>query len=482
MKKSHFSVSALSLFSCSVIILLISTFNIFGNEKLQVSIEIAVLLLAWLLVYLITAFINYKNIYLFSFAYILPLGLFHFGMIVPHILGIVEFRILQGLSGHWFALAAWYSLLAISSLGIGLSLCFKRPINANTTNLTDANNLDTNLSKLRSMGRGLLWASILLLMIALIQHDNILAKSRFELFYQGDTRAIGVFSMLCPTAALILIVTAKQGRNFFRSFAATFIIFLIFTLSGYRSVALFPLVTGTIIWKKLGREIPTFILASAILIILVMIPIIGQLRMQSYSSIDVDKIATEADKSDISDSFTEMGRSITALAVTLENIPKIEDFRYGYTYLLYLPHLLPNIGFSQQSDHSRTALYKRMLRGENILGELIPGDWATLKLIPNDFKTGGGTGFTAVGEPYMNFGYLGVVFYFILLGWFLGKLDSINIGFHFNYLTFVSLYYWNLIVTVRNDLSVFLKPVLFTFLTVMIWKALRRFVPFLDKF
>jgi oligosaccharide repeat unit polymerase len=474
--------SSVLLFVTSLITLGFSTDQIFNNSDIVVDGNLATIFILWFFTYAVTAYITHGNLYIFSMAYVLPLIIFHFGLILQHALGIKHLQMLIGKSGYWYGLASWYVMLSLSAIGIGLSFHFKKPENIKSTkNNIHSEEIINNLLKLRSYGRGLLWASLVLLVIAIAQNGNIFAKSRFDLFYSGDTRAIGVFSMLCPTAALVIMSTAIKGKNLLRSVVITGLSFMLLILSGYRSVALFPLLIGAIIWRKNGRKIPLTIASFAVIAVLIIIPIIGHLRTMSYGKVDLEDINKASESSDISHSFEEMGRSIGVLAVTLENIPKNEDFRYGYTYLLYFPALVPNIGFGKTSNIGRAALYERMNKGEKVNDEMIPGDWATWKIIPAQFRAGGGTGFTGVGEPYMNFGYTGVLIFFILLGWMLGRMDSKDISSNFKWLCFSTLYYWNFLVTVRNDLSVFLKPVVFTFLTILIWKQIRKIVPFLDK-
>jgi hypothetical protein len=71
----------------------------------------------------------------------------------------------------------------------------------------------------------------------------------------------------------------------------------------------------------------------------------------------------------------------------------------------------------------------------------------------------GGLGFSAVAEPYLNFGVLGVAGYFFLLGATLGWLDrALTRGPSRRFLAITAVVFMPLLVTVRNDFHNFLRP------------------------
>ena len=87
---------------------------------------------------------------------------------------------------------------------------------------------------------------------------------------------------------------------------------------------------------------------------------------------------------------------------------------------------------------------------------------------------GEGVGFTAIGEPYLNFGLPGVIAFFLALGYLLGRLDQVNLLERPGLLVFASAILWHLIQTVRDDFSNFIKPMLFTYVFLLCWRLMTR--------
>ena len=101
--------------------------------------------------------------------------------------------------------------------------------------------------------------------------------------------------------------------------------------------------------------------------------------------------------------------------------------------------------------------------------DLAPSDWLTFKLEPLKFRTGEGVGFSAIAEPYLNFGFPGVIVFFGGLGFVLGRLDQRALWLEPRWLLFCGAVFWPLVRTVRNDLNNFTKPLVFLFLILAVW-------------
>jgi hypothetical protein len=84
-----------------------------------------------------------------------------------------------------------------------------------------------------------------------------------------------------------------------------------------------------------------------------------------------------------------------------------------------------------------------------------------------------------VGEPYLNFGPLGIVLFFILSGWCLGRLDCKNPMATPNLITLSAVLVWPFVRCVRDDLGNFVKPVVFALIVVAGWRLASR--PFLRR-
>ena len=128
------------------------------------------------------------------------------------------------------------------------------------------------------------------------------------------------------------------------------------------------------------------------------------------------------------------------------------DFRLGWTYWIAIKGIVPNLALRWEASSTTSD------------ADLPPGHWITATVDPWTYKNYGGMGFSAVAEPYMNFGVPGVLVYFFLLSFFLVYLEHISIR---NAYTLAA---WALILgpllwTTRNDFTNFFRPAVWGLLT-----------------
>jgi oligosaccharide repeat unit polymerase len=105
--------------------------------------------------------------------------------------------------------------------------------------------------------------------------------------------------------------------------------------------------------------------------------------------------------------------------------------------------------------------------------DLPPGHWITSIVDPWTYKNYGGMGFSAIAEPYMNFGVAGVVAYFFLLSFFLIRLEQLSVRSAY------ALAAWALILgpllwTTRNDFTNFFRPAVWGLLTLVALKGFSQ--------
>jgi oligosaccharide repeat unit polymerase len=108
------------------------------------------------------------------------------------------------------------------------------------------------------------------------------------------------------------------------------------------------------------------------------------------------------------------------------------------------------------------------------VNEMIPSDWITYRLKPDKFAVGEGVGFTGIGEPYINFGYPGVVAFFLLLGYAFARMECAILLRRPLLVLFCSTMLWALISTVRQDIGNFFKPVVFISIILLGWRMIGR--------
>jgi oligosaccharide repeat unit polymerase len=110
----------------------------------------------------------------------------------------------------------------------------------------------------------------------------------------------------------------------------------------------------------------------------------------------------------------EMGGTYRTLYAFSEVFESQERPLMGTSYIKAAQHLLPNLGM--RKDSSQTAGYYR----SNV--------WITDVIDPLLASQHGGLGSTGIGEPYANFGFFGVVLFFLVLGFALTVLEIYSLA------------------------------------------------------
>jgi hypothetical protein len=153
---------------------------------------------------------------------------------------------------------------------------------------------------------------------------------------------------------------------------------------------------------------------------------------------------TSLDGINILDGPAEMGTSIRPLVETADLIGP-GNYRHGKTYLVGLEGILPNLSLR----------WEPVSKGS--IDDLPPSQWITAVIDPWSYRNYGGMGFSAVAEPYMNFGTPGVIIFFLLLAFLLVQLERVSIRSS-RALASWALVLGSLLWTTRNDFSNFFRP------------------------
>lgn len=463
----------LSLISLVILLIALSKTNSIPEPTENWSAEVVWYLGIWIVSYFLLSFWAYQSPYLYSNGYILVIIMFHLGFFFQHSLGIpIKLDNRFGDMRGWVELAGWYTLIAMSCFSLGFSvfgMFLKR-------RLIDAEAYYYKRYKAKMIGHisaiGLLLACSVFFVMMLNSYGNLLNYSRHEIVGANvDSRGLGVFMMLFPGAALLFYFTAIKRNQ--KRLGICLLVFstLLFLFSGYRSAAMFPALVGVITWVKYGRKIPVPIAVGMVVGVLFMVSTVGYLRtLGPYSEIDTESLKSSAEQASIETSVSSMGSGIMAVAYTLRYVPDKDPFRMGRTYVRALLGALPNIGLSMQASGGRKVLSQRIARGDkSALLEMSPSDWLAYNILRTQFKTGGGTGYSGVIEPYFNFGVIGLLCFFVTLGALFAKLDSIDIRTNPYVLVFVATLLWLVYRTSRNDISNFIKPTGFTIVILSLW-------------
>ncbi len=466
------------LLVASFIMVLVGYFQVLGRVQSNESWTLLVTLTVgvWLCVYVYSTYVQFRSVYLLTTAYIFPLCVFHFGAVIPDAIGWFEVPgWSDGPLAAWLGRAGWYTAIALGSIGIGFALSLSSARMSAMRKAVAPAVARNSLQLAYWAGTGLLVASMVFLIMGIHSVGNLLEISRTDIFVGvGDSRGLGAFISVFPGAVILMVIGAQTRKQKIFAWFIAGISFVVVTLSGYRTQAFYPVLIGMVIWVKSGRRVPTMLAVGTVAMILFLIPIIGTLRaVDAYKDINLNTIGAATEGAQIERGLMEMGSSLGVAAHVFRIVPDQDPYRYGTTYLVSLKEAIPNIGTSQ--GESIVARVRRSgIMDPDMISQMPPASWITYRVDPIRFKVGGGIGFSAVAEPYLNFGPAGVAGFFIILGFLLGKLEQKNLLMHPKTLVLTAAVFWALAQTVRNTLGGFIKPAAFVVICLFIWYLATR--------
>lgn len=445
-----------------------------SHDSSDWSTGVSIASVSWLALFFILCKFYYGSMYTFAGAYVAVLALFHLGITIPDAFGISRSLTWDGgAMTRWLELAGWYTNLALGCLGVGIAGGMQPGASRRLNELE----LSRTLAACHSAGVGLFCASLIFLGIAFASLGNLLKYSRHEFFANvGDTRGLGLFLMTFPSAISLLVIGARGAAQRRVAGLIACVAFTIVMLSGYRTSALFPLMVGAIAWVKTGKSISTPIAAATIGGLVMLIPIVGLLRMMGpYAEMSERRIDVAIQDSEWADTFTTTGQTGGLLAHILRLVPATDPFRHGSSFVYALSSTIPNV-LPEARDSARLIARSNGMR-EDAVRSLPPSDWLTYRTARWAFDSGQGVGFSAIGEAYLNFGILGVLFFFAFLGYGLARLDGSNLQRHSSLLIFATAMLWHLMRTVRDDFTNFTKPVAYIMIILLLWRIARAALP-----
>jgi oligosaccharide repeat unit polymerase len=395
--------------------------------------------------------------------YLILLGLFHLGLVVPWVLGAYDINRVP-----WFTpygLSRALALITYSLLAYQFGLLAALRGEAFSDDSTVEHEWKFQDSKLFAVGNSLFLLGALMFVVGLIQLDpvgyyKLTYYDTFRLRAESDPRLFGAGIMFASIGSCLAVAGAPKRKLWFTFLSTGTWAFILFYL-GFRGPAIIIcLVVYTLSLKK-GIEFPRWFPWLCFVLLLVAIPIIGMVRDEPLNDRTFDNSIN------ILDAPAEMGQSIRPLIET-ESLIGPTDYRHGKTYLIALKSIIPNLAFRWQASSTE------------VLDDLPPSQWITALADPWTYKNYGGMGFSAIAEPYMNFGVAGVVGYFLLLAYALVRLEQVSIRSSYALAT------WGLILgpmlwTTRNDSSNFFRPVVWGLLLLAVLWICSTGISFLAR-
>ena len=261
--------------------------------------------------------------------------------------------------------------------------------------------------------RGVGWVSLAIAVPAatiwLSQSIAIVSASGYASLYDRDfstglSATPALLSSLLVTGTLFLTAGGRARRleaRFAGALVMTFV--LIQFYMGYRSTAAMPLMAWAWLRHRAVRPIRgTVLLASAAVLLLVVFPVVKEMRNLSSLERSLGEVSVNllsADNPAVI-SIDEMGQSMATVAHTVARLPSERPFDHGVGYAYAVLTLVPNLFWS---------VHPTIARGTN-------SDWLVSVVSPWVALHGGGYGYSAIAEAYLNFGIAGPPVVMALVG------------------------------------------------------------------
>ena len=366
--------------------------------------------------------------------YLLLLLLFHLGMVVPAYFGVDP-----GAHTDWLyseRVASAILLCSASCAALAAGVCFARWTRpASAVQSAPRESSDRRLfvggSALMALGLAMMWRAAAELRLWSMSYGD-----SYGVRTEMDPRQFGV-GMTFAAMGLVVGASGATRNQLYRLSAAFVTAYLPFFFFGFRGQFIVYLFALLCIWDdkvpRLARKL--MLIAAAALLILV--PAIRVMRNAQHLTLG-DAISQASPLEFV----LEAGGSLFPLVATLEAIEDGEDHWWGRSYWQSAEMVIPNISLDWTPRAQSRALP--------------PTHWISEREVPMVFESGGGIGFSAVAEPYLNFGPIGVVLYFLGLGWCLARADGMRSKSAIA-LAVVMVCFAPLLLTARNDFTNFTR-------------------------
>lgn len=321
--------------------------------------------------------------------FMLLLGLFHLGVVVPVLLlNVVTYRSLEWLSSEYLQRAVIMVILAVGAFEVGLE-CYVRPSAE-----------DRRADKI--VGRTLItqiWTLLSVMMVvsyfAFGVSEGILFSERSVYLELKANRASLEFGISRQLMILCVFVAISFGglRHALLLGGLLLLALLPMFLAGNRGHFIVTGAALVVLFRKKGARINKVAIGALIATLYPLVTMVRQWRggVEAFGPLWVDPVL-------------EMGQQLRTVVFTIQAIEGgVTDYWLGASYAEAIARVIPNIGG---------------IRGE--FGLFSPADWLTAVFRPG----GAGLGFSIVAEPYLNFGPVGVAVILWLIGFLLSWMET----------------------------------------------------------
>lgn len=375
--------------------------------------------------------------------YLYLFGVFHLGLVVPWALGVHQRPLPYWMEVNRLSPALTLVILALAAYQVGAGLAVWRwP--ARRTNASGGPTRYSN-AVLYHCGLGIVVLGLLVFCWGLrtLGLERLLQLNYFETYAltrRFDPRFF-ITSLTLVPIGLYLAAAAAPWRRIPVVVAVGSVWGACILFLGFRGYALVPAVAVLAVLSKRGARPSKAICVLGAAALLTVIPIVRAMR---DSRLAERSFAQALEAAGPAAAIEEMGGSLRPLVHTLRFM-ETEPLRWGRTYWQALKATVPNLSLAWQGGTYVS------------LEDLPPNHWVTRQAAPQLYRHFGGLGFSAVAEPYMNFGASGVALCFLALG------AGLVWAYRFDAARPTRLALWAVVLgpllwTTRNDFHAFFRP------------------------
>lgn len=439
-----------------------------GEAGLSRQCQVMLTTVTWIVVIAYIATCMREKGAVLPLVYIVFLGLFHLGLVVPVYIGIEPEKWLRWLNSDYLSSALNLCALAfaIFASGVGLAMVHRQKHSRNVPNNRGSQGLPTKTQT----STLLLLTGIVVQLVGLVMLAfGIIRLGIFAIPYgesylvrlESDPRLFGVGYFFALAGIVIAAVGASKRQIGYVALFGSWALFPLF-LYGFRGHLIIYMICLLIIWYRKDPARAVKVGTIALILVILISPILKVAR-QPYSSLRSALASFSLSPLPL---LMEMGGSLYPFVATLEEMAASGEnpYWYGRSYLMALRRVVPNISLSWQSP-------------ERFEG-LPPAAWITNQVSAWTFKRGGGIGYSGVAEPYLNFGVPGIIGFFLILGYVLSRCSAVVAQKQDLYFTAaVMCAFAGLLWTTRNDFTNFVRPAIWPLLIVYAAKWLKSEMP-----
>lgn len=395
-----------------------------------------------------------KGIFSLACCYLVLLGLFHLGLVIPFSIGIELKKYPYWLTSPYINKSLFLCSIAFSfyTASVILSnIIIKPKYIRNMSNSYRIKYLDNPNYPLLVGGLLLNLSGTILIVIGIIRLGllNSGYNETYSIRMTEDPRLFGLGFMLVLMGAIITVAGSSRRQ-------ISWLLFIVFLptiplfLSGFRGQVVVYFASLLIIWYNYDSRKTKKVAVLAFTGIIILAPAIKIARNVSNMPL-IDAVK----EVQVLDLFIEAGGSMFPL---VETVNEIDGFHSGYwwgqSYLMGIARVLPNLNSDWKPQDTSNQL-------------LPPNHWITQRVDPWLYAKGGGLGFSGIAEPYLNFGIMGLILFFSALGYSLQQLESKYQSQPYS-LAIIMCAYSALLWTTRNDVTNFFRPAIWSWIFVSV--------------